>query len=279
MSSFLRAVKINSGYIQTVDKFYPSKGEITLWMLLVTVLPLAFASGVFFLALQTDASQENSTAMQWAAAVVVGLCLIVASVGVFSLKRESFSYTHFPIRLNRKTRTVYVFRPDGTVLRTPWDDLFICFGRDTAGTTPVWDIRCHVLDEDGETVRETFALSEVDPKKERLLEYFEFIRRYMDEGPQAVIEEVPFVMPVEDRRESFRHGWEMRWADANQVMKANVVLGVLLLPFIFAFTCARWFAVQTSKIPRWPPEVEAENPIDPDDPWVRDFSTNPAAYR
>lgn len=42
---------------------------------------------------------------------------------------------------------------------------------------------------------------------------------------------------------------------------------------------ARWLAMRTSKVPRWPAEVEAASPIEPNDPYIKDARSNPPDLR
>lgn len=46
----------------------------------------------------------------------IGFVSLVAA-GIYLFTRDAFTYTHYPIRFNRKNRQVYVFRLNGTVLK------------------------------------------------------------------------------------------------------------------------------------------------------------------
>ena len=46
----------------------------------------------------------------------------------------------------------------------------------------------------------------------------------------------------------------------------GAALALMLVP-------GRWIAMQTSKVPRWPQEIEEACRIEPGDPWVRDATT------
>ena len=66
-----------------------------------------------------------------------------------------------------------------------------------------WDIRGLILDQDGVTVKETFAFCIATSRIENAYSHWEFLRRYMEEGPQAVLDAVLYCMPVDGKRESF----------------------------------------------------------------------------
>ena len=53
----------------------------------------------------------------------------------FFLKTDSFTYTHAPMRFNRKTRMVHVFqiKANAEVLSVPWDEIYFTPMPYTAG--------------------------------------------------------------------------------------------------------------------------------------------------
>eukprot|EP01032_Pedospumella_encystans_P031728 gene31729-35817_t len=197
------------------------------------------------------------------------MAAVVACIGWgtwWLLKKESFAYTHYPMRFNRKTRMVHVFRPGGTVLSVPWDEVFFTLGHMPQWNE--WEVRGHVIEADRTTVRESFALSylgSMSPADAELgrthfsdqdfvRAHWEFVRRFMEEGPQAVSSQVQFCMPVSGRRELARVSMERAFAN---IAGANIVLYWMLFPFCLAVGLGRVLAVRTSKIPRWPADVEA----------------------
>ncbi|MFC3461206.1 DUF6708 domain-containing protein [Massilia haematophila] len=205
---------------------------------------------------------------------------------IWLLRKESFAYTHYPIRFNRKTRTIHVFRIDGTVLSTSWDKVFF-----TLVKMPPWDeweVRGHVLEADGVAVKETFALSCVDSLDARdaipgatesssrdfVRAHWEFIRRYMEEGPDVVSEQVKFCMPVNDRHEKIRVSIERVFAN---IAGAPLVFYWMLFPFCIAISFFRLIAMRTSKIPQWPDDVEMDCQIEIGDPYA--FEGNSAGER
>lgn len=132
----------------------------------------------------------------------------------------------------------------------------------------------HVLDEDGVTVRESIALSMVDAGesgKRNLQQFFEFFRRYMEDGPGPVLEALkptPLIMlpGIDTERESWAFGWEHLTGS----LKGMALMQLLFQVFFIPISLFRWLVMRTSKIPQWPQWVEDECRIDPNDPWVRD---------
>lgn len=257
----LSVIRMNSIFLEGVDKFYPSRGFLAMAGLAIFLIMgymsvhsirIYLANGIFY------------------SASVGALMLLLASIWL--LTRDAFTYTHFPIRLNRKNRQVYVWRRNGSVLKAGWDDLYFTIG----GSETTWKdlyVAGHVMDADGLTVRETFALG-ASGDKEQLHTLWEFYRRYMEEGPRAVLSalEAPLIcLPRLDlQRETWRFGWERATLQLNGWLLFQIVSQV----FLFPQSIFRWIAMRTSKIPQWPQWVEEECAIVQDDSCVMDVTTN-----
>ncbi len=169
---------------------------------------------------------------------------------------------------------VYVFRTNGTVLSAPWDDIF--FTLEFGSPAKLGNIQGHILDKRSQRVQETFAFSAVSTSKEILLGHWEFLRRYMEEGPQAVFDEIVYCMPVDGRYEPFKSGMERVFADTYGLPP---VMTLAIWPVNFMISLARYFAMRTSKTPVWPKEVEEACPVDPGDPYVKDSRINPPEFQ
>jgi hypothetical protein len=198
-------------------------------------------------------------------------------LGIWLIKKDSFGYTHYPIRFNRKNRTVHGFRIDGTIFSTPWDDVFFTLGHLTQWDE--WEVRGHVVESDRVTVRETFVLSYVgslsaEDTASRATEYsskdfvrahWEFVRRFMEDGPESVLSQVQFCMPLDGRRENIRVSVERVLAN---FAGASFLLYGVILPFCLVVSAFRVIAMRTSKIPEWTDDVEKCCVIDSGDPYA-----------
>jgi hypothetical protein len=270
----LGLIKMNSTYLEMVDKFYPEKGHgplcvcIMLSMLCFsTSPPLGFFFGLW------QRMQEG----EWGL-VLAMLFLTLPLLIAFWIFRREARYTHCPIRFNRKTCKVYVFRRDGTVMNEGWNKLYFTLGRH--GLTER-EVRAHRMSEERQTwqrwnmicndshvVLETFALPWNQPRSSpSLLSQWEFVRRYMEcpEELDALAEQVDVVMPVADRREGFMHGFMRHFALGGGGMGS-----VLLSPLFFILALGRWIVMHVARRPKWPQEVEDTCQIDPNDPWQLD---------
>ena len=263
----LGIVRLNSSYIELVDKYFAWKGLASTVALVSAAMVLWMISDIFFVSLSVPGRLGED--WPYLVAFLVMGTPVLAGAG-WLLYKDSFAYTHYPIRLNRKTRMVYVFRLDGTVLSVPWDEVFFCIASLPQGD---WEIQAHVLDPDGVTVKETFALSYYTstsglPVLER---YWEFVRRYMEEGPEDAAGRVEIFMPVADRKETVANGFHRMHAEFGD----NAIMVLLGAALALILVPGRWLAMRTSKIPVWPSEIEEVCRVEPNDPYARDATTLP----
>ncbi|AOH35533.1 DUF6708 domain-containing protein [Luteimonas sp. JM171] len=276
--SDLSVIRLTSVYLEIVDKYYGWKGWAMFIFNAVAVAALCFL--LFVVVTDILHMRQVGTADFFGSGIAT---VLFGSVGVVALHLGRFEwghYTHYPIRLNRKTRMVHVFRKDGTVLSVPWDEVFFTLDRDGG----FWEIRGHVLEADRETVRETFALgtfSTLDNHEgmPMLWAHWEFFRRYMEDGPEAVAPFVKQALPVDGKRESFRVGYEVLASHFRAPGAVGAVLAAIGWPIIAVSSLGRWVAMRLSRIPEWPNEIEEVNRVDADDPYDIDARINPPELR
>ena len=263
----LSLIKLNSTFVECVDKWYAMRGFIAMAM-------AGFGGAICFgiWALSTSFLRRGGVDL-----ILLFLMLSFVTMLWFIAKFfliDAFTFTHYPIRFNRQNRQVYAFRRDGTVLKAGWDDLYWTIYKATHVGGGDVNVMGHVLDKDGVTVKESIALSEVSIGKEgedKVKTQFEFFRRYMEDGPGPVLEALkptPLIMlpGIDKKKESWRFGWERMTLNGN----GSLVFMILFQVAYFPISLFRWIVMRTSKIPQWPQWVEDECRIDPNDPWIRD---------
>ena len=273
----LCVVKMNATFLESVDKWFGWKGLLSAMACLI----IAFFSISFLVMLYTTItiSPDLRSREDGLIILIVVAAMFIPFIGwaIWILKKDSFAYTHYPIRFNRITKMVYVFRTNGSILEVPWGQIYFTLGHLRLWNE--WEIQGHILEEDNVTIRETFPLSYVgtlsasDVKwghrrcssDDFLRAHWEFIRRFMEEGPQEVSEQVQFCMPISTSRERFNVGAERIFAN---FAGAPFPIYWMMFPFCFVVSLFRSLAMRTSKIPQWPKEVEAECIIYPDDPYA-----------
>jgi hypothetical protein len=274
----LAVIKMNSTYLETVDKWFGWKGFVTtisLAILVIFTLPLGYMTGNSLLTAAGVLPTEDSRLEFLGFGLLMGA--VLAAIWFFMvrlLKKESFRFTHYPIRYNRRTRMVHYFRTDGTTGSVPWDEVYFTLGFEGQ----MCGVRGHILTKDRQTVVDTFALShtgvihshELDPvtqqyaRSDFVRSHWEFVRRYMEEGPKEAAERVKFCMPVDGRRETAKGGAQRVFAN----FAGWPVAIVLMSPFCALISLARVFAMRTSEIPQWPQEIEDACEVEANDPYA-----------
>ncbi|EHR8838560.1 hypothetical protein ABJ851_004215 [Shigella flexneri] len=239
-------IKINSTFIEVVDPYYKDRGGFTL-------VALLFLSFVLY-ALCSDlynifTKNINLYFGLWVFTPLALLC-------IWGLTRESFTYTHFPIRFNRKKKLVHVFHVGGRVETYGWDELYFTIIPAVQGFEGrKWYLCAYRVAEDGYTVEDTFCVSMYSSDEEDVRLFWELIRRYMEQkdGARQAADLAWMFLPIAEKRESFMFGFF-----ALIVRGGNWPMQLIMLPWVGPQALARWFSMVTSRIPHWPEEVEQE---------------------
>ncbi|MCA4825792.1 MAG: hypothetical protein KJJ56_20720 [Serratia rubidaea] len=259
-----KVISINSHYLELVDKYFASKGLVSLITAFGTVILL---TGFLFVIIITPFKGG------WPLIAVISLTNLPMGLWMlYLLKTEWFAWTHYPIRFDRKNRLVHVFRLDGSSYSVAWDSVFFTTGLNhRKDFNKDYYISGHVLAEDKVTVLDTFCLPATHGDRKQLERHWEFVRRYMEEGPEPVIGVVDFCLPIAEKREGFSFGLLYLMSGFN-----GAPLFLLPLFFVLAslFALPRYIAMLTSRRPRWPASIESRCRIAGDDPYRRDASDN-----
>lgn len=256
-------IRSNSTYLEVVDKFHVWKGFTSSFAALIVGMCLWPIFAVFLAAIQTyDQPEIELVLLLLFTTSIFG---VLIGVGIWMIRKESFAYTHYPIRFNRVTKMVHVFRLDGTVLSVRWNDIHFCLVSAGQG---FWNLVGHVLDTDGKTVRETFPLPMItggsDLQLDGLRGYWEFVRRYMEEGPKDAAQRVDVLLPIAEQRDSVARGFQRLYMEGG----SNPIRAIFYAALAAFAAPGRWFAMRTSKIPTWPAEIEASCKVPDNDPFA-----------
>ncbi|OAT23765.1 DUF6708 domain-containing protein [Proteus myxofaciens] len=262
----IKVIAINSYYLEMVDKYYSSKGIFSF----IGIFCSTCIFGVYFLV----AIFSNYTSETIVNLIIVGMLAIPMGIFMlFLIKTEWFAWTHYPLRFDRKNQLVHAFRTDGSIITVPWKKVFFTTGLNHIKSIQGdYYISGHVLAEDNRTVIDTFCLPGSGGNLELLKNHWEFVRRYMEEGPEHLIEQVPFCLPIANKKESFGFTFFYISTLFKGIPK---ILMPLLFPFIFILSIPRYIAILTSRRPIWPQEIEEQCTIEKDDPYVMNEKTNP----
>jgi hypothetical protein len=174
------------------------------------------------------------------------------------LNRDYFTHTYYPIRFNRKTREVYVFRDerDGGIITVPWEEGFFHIGRGL-GNKRLLDLRCHVMGS-GEVVKDTFVTGMYYLQPEMVQQLWEFIRRYMDEDIESLGKVEVWTSPAP----TLTNCRIMAGINVGGTSGILSILWVIAGPIMLT----RWLVLKTCRPPVWPEEIEAACRIEPNNP-------------
>jgi len=273
----LCVIKMNSTFLESVDKWYGWRGSLSVIALAGIAISLVIM-GVITVKAIHSADGWRLQAYDVEILLAGAACMLpMLVVGIWLLNTDWFSWTHYPIRFNRKKRLVHVTHTDGSVTTTPWDEVYFTLGH--MKQLHEWEVRGHILEPNTATIRKTFSLSYTGPLNPNDVDlgangpsefdfvrsHWEFIRRYMEDGPEAVSSQVQFCLPLDGRRESVRIGSERIFANFASL---PVLLYLLVFPFCALVSALRVFAMRTSKVPAWPDQVEADCEIEVGDPYA-----------
>ncbi|UDN37247.1 DUF6708 domain-containing protein [Proteus sp. NMG38-2] len=265
----IKVIAINSHYLEMVDKYYSSKGFVSLFSSILTTLFSIFALKLVLTVIFFDHSSGKILLASVLAPLFLAMGLFMFSL----LKTEWFAWTHYPLRFDRKNQMVYAFRTDGSIISVPWKKVFFTTGLDYAKSMKNdYYISGHILADDNKTIVDTFCLPASTGNFELLKYHWEFIRRYMEEGPENIIQQVEFCLPIANKKESY--GFTFFYVST--LFKGMLkILMPLMSPIIFIISIPRYIAILTSRRPIWPEEVEEQCKIDPNDPYILNEKTNP----
>jgi hypothetical protein len=258
----LSLVHFNSTYIDWIDRRFFYRGAFPIC--LGTLIELGFMISIVLLILKIFAYSDIGHVVPGLIGVI-GIFLYVSIIWHFILRKEYFTYIWYPIRFNRKTRMVHVFRHNGPggVLSVPWKEVY--FHQGYGWNRKLRDIRGEILD--GNRVKDTFALGHPEPESSgTTVEMWEFIRRYMDEGTGAVASsplDKCIDMSVVPSLKNCYHMLLVYYMPGFPFL-----IQVFLFPLVLLYTLQRWLIFHTCHKPVFLPEVEDTCQVDPHDPNV-----------
>ncbi|MDR3431143.1 MAG: hypothetical protein P4L95_04420 [Rouxiella aceris] len=266
----IAVISINSHFMELVDKYYSSKGVLSFisggGFIVLAVLSLSIVYSMIF---EYGWDNIETSAPYF-------LFLVPCSGMIFflysALRTEWFAWTHYPIRFERKNRLVHFIQLDGTARSVPWDEILFTSGLSYRKEfNKDYYISGHILADDNETVIDTFCLPATSSDRKELERHWEFVRRYMEEGPESVVHAVKECLPIACKREGYQFGLII-------LISAHSGAPIILFPLIFTlsfiFSIPRYIAMITSKVPVWPESIEEQCAVLENDPYAVDASIN-----
>jgi hypothetical protein len=282
LKPFASVVQLNSDYLELIDRWNYDRGVLTLFTLFGLGLISAGCSVMFTMVLPNISFTHDRVLFCF---IISALLLAILTLGLLALmlSRESFTYTYYPTRFNRKLRKVYVIKPNKKLLVANWDD--IVFIRQYTGQGQ-YDLRGHILNEQG-IVTDAFCLPYVDssPFSNSMTGHWEFVRRYMESptGVKEAYDATYKLFPISQRKETTAESIErVQLITSNYTEKAQYsqglntlsnILFLIMLPIMIIVIIGRRISILTSRTPHFPQWVQDECKVNPKDAY--NLATHP----
>ncbi len=265
-------IKLNSSFLEYTDRHFFLRG----WALMggIPLFLLGLIGFVLFgSAMFTEVNGSSRELSGIIVGAIVALIFLISAMVCFQvlLRKDMFSLTYFPIRFDRNNRKVHAIirgkwgKP--REISISWKEAFFYIApvgppRPLSTEVPAPQLHCHVLDVDGITVRETFAIGNSCASPAMALQHWEMIRRFMEEGADSL----PYP-PLEiymSTKTSLRNAMLMHVAGSG-----DGLLRIFAMIFTVPWAICRYLAMLTCRAPKWSREVEAATRVERGDPSIR----------
>ncbi|MGF6094857.1 DUF6708 domain-containing protein [Pseudomonas sp. 18175] len=264
--------EFNDDYIETRAAFQEEKrGLITFCFLSTAIIAnLYLFYGMVIIPLSKVIFGSKNSA-PWDIEWILTLCvtLVLWGGGNYVLWKfawrwfrvEIFTQRHLLARFNRATRQVYVNRPDyaGGIVTLPWEAVIPLINPDDSDLVGIGGVLIlgFLSENTGAGYDETLMLGRPMHGNEELVGFWEFIRLFMEEGPQAVPKPRRLLplrpTPVEPVRATLRF-MSGFWRNGGKI--AALITGTLLSPLIALHALCHWISLLLCWAPRWPKEIQ-----------------------
>ncbi len=182
------------------------------------------------------------------------------------LMYDWFNYRHAPIRFNRRTRQVHVFYTPrfGGPRSYDWDEIaaLIIEGRDKGrqGGRPDYHVLTLIaVTPDQKHYYDSVEIGDQIVLYEYCLAWWEYIRRFMEEGSESIPEPDWTLSERLSLRESFLRWFPLREMRRDHASGLNIrpaiVRMVLMSPFLTLFSIGHFISMLTSRHVQWPQEI------------------------
>lgn len=202
-------------------------------------------------------------------ALFVAICYVFVRYMWRWVRLEVFTQRHILARFNRMTRQVHLHRPGyaGGIVTLPWEATAPGVEPEASEASGIGGflIAGWPFEQSGAGYDEIAFLGRPMRGNSEIVDFWEFIRRYMEEGPESVPKPKRFLprfpWPWESVRATLRFAAPM-WRHGGKAFV--LVTGLLLSPLIALHALCHWISLLLCWEPRWPKEIaEAGQPGKP----------------
>ncbi|PJJ96054.1 hypothetical protein CO611_09005 [Lysobacteraceae bacterium NML03-0222] len=192
--------------------------------------------------------------------VVVGYLFFIYKFLLPFARTEIFTQRHIIVRFNRKTRQVYIHRPKfaGGLVVMPWEHTYAGINPDLPDASVIGEslIVAWPAELSGAGYDESAFLGEPMDGNLQVMGLWEYIRRYMEEGPDAV-----------PKPKRLRPLFPWPWASIRAVLNFMapvwrrggqayaLLFGLVLSPLMLLHAVCHWLSLLLCWPVRWPKEI------------------------
>ena len=222
--------------------------------------------------MEIPATRDDYIATAALSAFVCGMCWVVYRFLWKFIRLENFVQRRLLIRFNRTTRQVYLHRPRyaGGITTLAWDHT----SPEPLEGKPEWrGMGLQLLltwenDKTGLPFFHMMFVGRVANTTSEITNLWEFIRRYMEDGPESVPRPKKFVSKIPWPWQSLEAPWSYMRPIWRAGPKRQVLLWTLLLaPVMLIHATIHWLSMLLCWEPRWPRIIrEAGKPGEPTPP-------------
>ncbi|KPC54141.1 DUF6708 domain-containing protein [Amantichitinum ursilacus] len=276
--------RLNSTWLEVIDQSHTERSDMAFRTAACVVgLMLFLYCSVFTIPWIFEAmsgKDMGSSGELIAAYIAPVMCLALTAFFAWVLKKcvglSIFYFTRLPVRLNRNTRSIYVFRDNGPegAWTVPWDaeNVHFCIhaaaNRKAAEIFQSYDLRGFVLDDHGR-IAQGFTIGEGFISVQQARENWAYYLRFMEEGPGTL--RLPHFYWSTHERYSF----EEMLATCRANRYSTTLLNLFTVPLALIEVPFLAISLWTCKEPIWPENIRKECPLDPEDPFARPLPEQP----
>ncbi|RQS61573.1 hypothetical protein DID96_32715 [Burkholderia sp. Bp8963] len=243
------------------------RGVITIFSLLLgfivwTLGSLSIEMGTVWITHVHFGVQRPATTMDYIDPVIIGLIVLGVCFAIYKflwrfIRLENFVQRRLLIRFNRVTRQVYLHRPGyaGGLATLAWDQV----SPEPAVGLPEWRgtgtqlMLAWTNDMTGLSYFHIMLVGKVANGTSDIVNLWEFIRRYMEEGPQSVPRPKKLLGKVPWPWLSLQAPWSFMKPLWRAGLKTKILLWtVLLSPVLLVHATGHWISLLLGWEPRWP---------------------------
>ena len=266
----------NQTYIDVRTPNDEKRGALTLAAGSAGILLISMFAVIAMSLLETII-ETHASSFPWSAYIFSFVALPVSGASLYlyfkyafpHLRLEAFTARRLIVRFNRITRKVYLLRPKhlGGVVALDWDKADACLDPTISEAECIggfvllgWEKESHgVFDAEGQP-KDDFEITFVGKptrNASELLAFWEYIRRYMEYGPDAAPRPQRLISKFPWPWNSFKAAWRL---DTGFFGKSAgwffILINLLLLPTILIHGFFHWVSLLLCYEPRFPESIE-----------------------